>query len=71
MGGKYGGQLTFLQKLISLRTSMRATSCGVVTITADTLVPSLLRHWAIVMCSSLYIMCGGTKRGGGNYGEFW
>lgn len=39
------GSRTFLQKLISFRTSIRETSCGVVTMTAETLTPSPLRHW--------------------------
>ena len=44
------GKLTLRQKSISLRTSNNATSCGVVMITA----PSMLldKYWTIDKCSS-------------------
>jgi hypothetical protein len=45
------GWLTFLQKLISFRTSIIDTSCGVVTTIAPS-TPVALRYCAIEMCSS-------------------
>lgn len=42
---------TFLQKLISFLTSNKATSCGVVTITAPSM-PVALKYWTIDKCSS-------------------
>ena len=50
----------FLQKLISLRTSAMATSCGVVTTTAPS-TPQPLRYWITDRCSSE--VPGGAARG--------
>ena len=46
------GILVLAQKLISLRTSSRLTSCGVVTMMEPSIVHALVRHCASVMCSS-------------------